>query len=256
MHEGVEVKNVTVTYGDVVALDNVSFSLGHPFFAIVMGPNGAGKTTLLRCLIGLVRPVSGSVKVFGLDPVKRPYDVRSITGYVPQMISVDQSVPLRVCDIVAMGLLSKMRPPRLVRSSELSSAIMKILRIVGIEDLYDKPFYALSGGQKQKVMIARAIAHNPKLLLLDEPFSMLDAESRVEIAELIYELHRRYEMSVLMVAHEISPCMCYEPVVLILNKKLYAVGKAHSVLTKEVLMKAYAGYMEVGRITILGEDHG
>jgi len=252
----IEFINVTVKYSSIIALEDISFKLKHPFFAIIMGPNGAGKTTLLKALIGLVKPFRGKITVFGFDPIRDPYRVRSLTGYVPQMITVDTSVPLKVHDLVLMGIMSKMKPPRIFKSSEINYEVERVLKVVGLEEYRDKLFSALSGGQKQKAMIARAIVTKPKLLLLDEPFSMLDIEAKCEIAELIYRLHKKIGISILMAAHEISPCLSYEPLVLILNKKLYGIGKARDVLVKEVLTKAYAGYMEIGKITILGEDHG
>ncbi|RLG87367.1 MAG: metal ABC transporter ATP-binding protein [Thermoprotei archaeon] len=252
----IELTNVTIKYGSIVALENISFKLEHPFFAIIMGPNGAGKTTLLRALIGLVKPSRGEISVFNLDPVKDPYKVRSIVGYVPQMITVDTSVPLRVRDVVLMGIISKMKPPRVFKTPRINYEIERALKVVGLGELHDELFSILSGGQKQRVMIARAIVTKPKLLLLDEPFSMLDAEAKCELAELIYRLYREMNISILMAAHEISPCLPYEPLILILNKKLYGIGKAHDVLVREVLAKAYAGYMEIGKIAILGEDHG
>jgi len=246
---------VSVFFGDKPALIDVSFKLSHPFFAVIMGPNGAGKTTLLKVALGLIKPISGKISVFGLNPMKKPYEVRRILAYTPQLIHVDESVPIRVKEIVAMGLLSKESPPR-IKTKKDEKAIMNALTLVEMQDYADFFFNELSGGQKQRILIARALIRKPYLLLLDEPFSMLDYETKCEITELIYSLYEKFNMSILMVAHELSPCIAYDPYVILLNKRVYALGTLHEVLTEENLRKAYPGATKVKDLIILGEDHG
>jgi ABC-type Mn2+/Zn2+ transport system ATPase subunit len=248
-------ENVSVFYNSTPALVDVSFKLSHPFFVVVMGPNGAGKTTLLKAVLGLIKISKGKIKVFGLDAVKEPYEVRRIVSYIPQLINVDENVPIKVKEVIAMGLLSKSIPPRIL-TKRSENLVTKALEIVGMREFADSLFTELSGGQKQRVLVARALIRNPKLLLLDEPFSMLDYELKCEIVQLVYELYKRLNISILMVAHELSPCIAYKPYVILLNKKVYAVGKSNEVLIEENLRKAYPSTTRVKDMIIIGEDHG
>ncbi len=246
---------VYVYYNGKPALIDITFKLKHPFFAVVMGPNAAGKTTLLKVILGLVKPSRGKVRVFGYDPIKHAFAIRSLVGYSPQLINVDEKVPLKVRDIVALGILTKYKPPRIYRKIDLER-VREVLSLVGMEDYIDSYFNELSGGQRQRVLIARALIRNPKLLLLDEPFSMLDYTMKCEIAWLLYEIHKKFNTSVIIVCHEISSCYMFNPIILLLNKKLYAIGYADEVLTEEVLKKAYPSVTCLRNLIVLGEDHG
>ena len=254
MSEEVVLEGVSVYYDSTPALIDVSLRFRHPFAAVVMGPNGAGKTTLLKVLLGLVRPSEGRVSVFGIDPTRRPYEVRRVVGYVPQLIHVDEEVPIKVWEVVAMGVLSRALPPRICTRRD-REAVEWALDLVEMGDYADYYFSELSGGQKQRVLIARALVRRPKLLLLDEPFSMLDYEMKCEIANLVFSIHEKLGISVLMVAHELSPCIAYEPIAILLNKRVFAVGSPQQVLTEENLAKAYPGVTRIRNLIIAGEDH-
>lgn len=247
-------EHVFVYYDSSPALLDISFELTHPFLAMLIGPNGAGKTTLLKVILGLVKPKRGEISVFGLDPSTNSYEIRGIVGYVPQLIHVDENVPLRVKEIVAMGLLSRRRPPRILFKRD-EEKINEYLELLEIEDLVDKTFRELSGGEKQKVLIARALVRRPRLLLLDEPFSMLDIESKSEIADTMIKLMKDFKMSIIIASHELSPCMQYDPTVILLNKRIYAIGKAEEVLTEVNLRKTYPGITKLRELVIASEDH-
>jgi len=248
------VKNLTVEFDKVKALDNVSFNLDSPFFAVIMGPNGAGKTTLLKSIIGLVKPSSGRISVYGLNPFRETGKVRQIIGYAPQIVHINIHVPMMVKEVVAMGLLSSHLPPRIIER-KVWSKVDEALRMVELEGYSEKWFTELSGGERQRVLIARALIKNARLLILDEPFSMLDFEAKCEIAKLIQRLHFKMGVDVLMVAHEVSPCIAYDPLIILLNKKIYAIGKSTDVLRFEILKKAYPGVTEFPQGFIIGEDH-
>jgi len=250
----VRLEGVTVRFGPSVALDEVAFSLDSPFFAVVMGPNGAGKTTLLKVLMGLLKPEKGVISVYGYDPVKDPGKVKHLVGYVPQVVDINVHVPITAEEVVAMGALSKLPPPRII-DRRLLGRVREVLGLVGLDGVSDKLFTELSGGQRQRVLIARALIRRPRLLLLDEPFSMLDFDIKCEIAALLDRLHKEMGIDVLLVAHELSPCMALEPVVILLNKRVFAVGRAGEVMRVEVLREAYPGVTEVPSGVILGEDH-
>jgi len=254
MVDEVEVEDLSFSFGERIALEDVSFRLESPFFCVVMGPNGAGKTTLLKLMLGLLKPMKGYIKIYGHDPIKEPRAVKEMLGYVPQIINVDFHVPVTVEEVVAMGALSKLPPPRIM-SVNLRARVDRALRLVGIEDPTTL-FMELSGGQRQRALIARALVRDSKLLLLDEPFSMLDFDMRCEIAKLLHDLHKNLGIDVFLVAHELSPCIEFEPTVILLNKRIYAIGRAEEVLRIENLRRAYPGLTEVPAGFILGEDHG
>lgn len=249
----IEVRNLSYRFDGKIALEDVSFELSSPFFCTVMGPNGAGKTTLLKLMLGLLKPKSGTILVFGHDVAEEAHEVRKIAGYVPQLVNVDYHVPVTVEEVVAMGALAKDIPPR-VMTRKLRRRVLEVLKLVGIEDS-TALFTELSGGQRQRALIARALIRDPKLLLLDEPFSMLDFDMKCEIAELLHRLHKEKGIDILLVAHELSPCIHLEPTVILLNKRVYAIGRASEVLRLENLKKAYPGLTEVPAGFILGEDH-
>ena len=250
-----EAEEVSVIFNGQVALDRVSFKLSSPFFTVVMGPNGAGKTTLLRAIMGMVRPNSGRINIYGIDPARSPGKVLQIAGYVPQVINVNLHVPITVEEVVAMGVLAKVGPPRIL-TPRVRSRVEETLEMVGLRGMGRKPFRELSGGQRQRALIARALIRKPRILLLDEPFSMLDFDIKCEIAELLNRLHREMGVDILMVAHEISPCIAFQPTIILLNKRVYAFGKAEDVLRIDILRKAYPGATELPAGVIIGEDHG
>ena len=250
----VELRSVSYSFNGRVALEDVSFELDSPFFCAVMGPNGAGKTTLLKVMLGLLKPQRGSVRIFGHDAVREANAVRRLVGYVPQIVNVDIHVPMTVEEVVAMGALSRDLPPRFM-TRDIRRRVEEVLKLVEL----DEPsalFQELSGGLRQRALIARALIGEPRLLLLDEPYSMLDFDMKCEISELLYRLHKERGVDILLVAHELSPCIHLEPIVVLLNKRVYAVGRAGEVLTIENLRKAYPGLTEVPAGFILGEDHG
>ncbi|MCD6324305.1 MAG: metal ABC transporter ATP-binding protein [Desulfurococcales archaeon] len=251
---GVRVEGLTVGYGGKPILKDLSFSLESPFFLVVMGPNGAGKSTLLRTLVGVLKPYSGSVRVYGLDPWRRRREVRSVAAYVPQLMNIREEVPVTVEEIVAMGLLSKLPPPRLI-STRVKELVREVLALVDMAGYERKFFNQLSGGQQKRVLIASALIRRPKALILDEPGSMLDFKARCELMQLIEKIHVRRGTDVIMTSHEIPSCMTLEPDLLLLNRATYAFGKINEVLRREILVKIYPGMTEREGLLILGEDH-
>jgi ABC-type Mn2+/Zn2+ transport system ATPase subunit len=250
----VELKNVSYAFGDRVALEDVSLELDSPFFCTVMGPNGAGKTTLLKLMLGLLKAQKGVIRIRGYEVPREASRVRRLIGYVPQIVDIDHRIPMSVEEVVAMAALSRGLPPRIM-TGEVRRRVREALELVGLDN-HSARFSKLSGGQRQRALIARALVGEPKILLLDEPYSMLDFDMKCEIAELLYRLHRDNGIDIFLVAHELSPCIHLEPTVILLNKRIYAIGRAGEALTLENLRKAYPGLTEVPAGFILGEDHG
>jgi zinc transport system ATP-binding protein len=210
----VEVKNVTVTLGHQRVLDDVTFAVPRGEYVALIGPNGGGKTTLLRVLLGLVRPQQGSVRVFGAGPE----EVRGRVGYVPQHARFDLGFPIRVADVVHMGRLGDRPRPSWMRRGERRKVI-DILEQLEVADLAERPIGKLSGGQLQRVLIARALAVEPELLILDEPTASLDVQSSEAFYDLIQDLARR--MTVLIASHDVTGVSARVDSIACLNRRLF-----------------------------------
>jgi zinc/manganese transport system ATP-binding protein len=200
----IDLKNVSTIYEGEKrpAIRDVNLTLERGEFAYVVGPNAAGKTTLLETINGLLPIFKGSIQVLNLDVQKYGKKVRCQIGYVPQDFMVDPGEPYTALDVILMGRYGKIgvigRPNR-----EDKEKAIEAMKLLGIEDLANKPVGKLSGGQQQKVMIARAIAKEPKILLLDEPFSNLDPESRDKISKLIAQISSEHNLTTIIVTHDL-----------------------------------------------------
>ena len=200
----VEIDNCTVSYRENVALRRISLTMDEGTFVAVIGPNGAGKTTLLTLINGLGRILSGTVKVFGEGFTSRNASrIRKEIGYVPQSLAIDPRSPISVRDVVRIGRLGTVglfRQPGPIDHQIVDSA----MDLVGIGALAERPIGHLSGGEQQKVAIARALAHQPRIMLLDEPTANLDLKSRMEIMHLIDNIYRGNNLTVVFVTHILS----------------------------------------------------
>lgn len=204
----VNLENVSTVYEGErrAALKGVSLSILENELVYVVGPNASGKTTLLETINGLLNPFEGSILVFGLNMKNHGRRLRSEIGYVPQDFMVDPGEPYLSIDVVMMGRYSKIgvlnKPDERDREKALDA-----MRLLEIDELSQRPMGKLSGGQQQKVMIARALAKEPKILLMDEPFSNLDPESKRRIPELISRLHEKNRFTTIVVTHETNRLM-------------------------------------------------
>jgi zinc transport system ATP-binding protein len=247
-HAVIELEHVDVAFQDELVLEDVGLRvLGGEFLAI-LGPNGAGKTTLLRVILGLVRPIRGSVRVFGRAPWQLEGE-RSRIGYVPQLLSVDLDFPVRVSQVVLMGRYGRIG---LLRRPSVADgeATLRAMERVGVSDLADRPIARLSGGQRQRVFLARALANEPDLLILDEPTMGVDVASSESLYELLRRLHEA-GMTVLVVSHDVGVVASYVDAVACLNRRLVAHGRPEEVLDSEVLAEMYgceAVFFHHGRV--------
>jgi zinc transport system ATP-binding protein len=232
----IELDHVTVTFQDLLALDDVSLTVTAGNFLALIGPNGAGKTTLLQVILGLVRPVSGSVKTFGKSPADLAGE-RSRIGYVPQIMSVDLNFPVSVGEVVLMGRYGRIGLFRRPAAADRAAALQAMKR-VGIADLADRPIRRLSGGQRQRAFLARALANEPDLLLLDEPTTGVDAASSESLYELLRMLHAD-GITMLVVSHDVGVVASYVEGVVCINRRLVAHGRPAEVLGSDELAKMY-----------------
>jgi len=189
----VEVKNLYFKYEKEWVLEDINFSLEDKEFMAIIGPNGGGKTTLLKILLGFLKPSTGEVKIYG----KPPKDNSQIIGYVPQHTNFSLDIPITVFDIVLQGRLKK---GKFFYSKEDKEKANKILNKLKIYQFKDRKIKDLSGGQRQKVLIARALVSEPKIVMMDEPTSAIDPTGQKEILDLIESL----EITRLVVSHDIK----------------------------------------------------
>lgn len=231
----VEVHDLTVAYRTQPVLWDVDLDLPAGRLIAIVGPNGAGKSTLLKAILGLVRPLTGHVRIFGEPYEKR----RSWVGYVPQRESVDWDFPTHALDVVTMGLYGQVgwlrRPSKHHREAALSC-----LEKVGLADLAKRQISQLSGGQQQRVFLARALAQDARLYLMDEPFAGVDATTERAILGLLQEL-RSTGRTVVAVHHDLQTVADYFDHVALLNLRLVASGPVETTLTPETVQQAYGG---------------
>lgn len=191
----IEVKELSFSRGKTLILENINLQIKKGEFVGIFGPNGGGKTTFLKLLLGLLKPTHGSIRIFD----ETPENARVHIGYVPQAKLFDPQFPISVLEVVMMGLLSKKK------EKNRKEKARKILETLNLLDKEDKPFGTLSGGQAQRVLIARALIAEPEILLLDEPTVSIDAEAEKTIYALLTQL--KGTMTILMVTHNLQPIL-------------------------------------------------
>jgi ABC-type Mn2+/Zn2+ transport system ATPase subunit len=247
------VESVTVAYNGRIALRDATFSAYTGERIAVVGPNGAGKTTLFKAIVGLLPLESGTVEVLGCNPHRE----RVFVGYVPQREEVDLSFPVTVADVVMMGRIGHIgwlrRPSRRDRES-----VRRALDQVGLADLADRPLGELSGGQVQRTFIARALAQEAPLLLMDEPFTGVDAASEEAILRLLDRL-RENGVTVLLATHDLRMAAERFDRVLLLNGEVVAYGPPDEVLCPDALQRMYGGQLTLWEhergLLFLGDGH-
>ena len=235
----IEVHDLTVAYRTQPVLWDIDLRLPAGRLIAIVGPNGAGKSTLLKAALGLVRPITGWVKVFD-EPYERR---RSWVGYVPQRESVDWDFPTSAVDVVMMGLYGRLGWLRRPGRNERETAL-RCLEQVGIRDLAGRQISQLSGGQQQRVFLARALAQEARLYLMDEPFAGVDATTERAILALLKELKERGR-TVVAVHHDLQTVAEYFDHVVLLNMRLVAAGPVGEVFTQENLQRTYGGRLTV-----------
>ena len=241
----VQVRGVWAGYDSHVALEDVSFSLERGSLVGLVGPNGSGKSTILKVMLGLHRPWRGSVRLFGEGPAAG----RRRVGYAPQSELVDWSFPVTVEDVVGMGRIGRLPGRAAVRASPWRRPDPEDRRIVGrclervrLGSLAKRPIGELSGGEQRRMLIARALAREPEILLLDEPMAGLDAASQHDVLHL-FEGLRDEGKTLLVATHDLS-CVagCFDHAVC-LNRKVIAFGEPRTILTEEVLNATFERHL-------------
>ncbi len=193
----IQMQGLGFGYGRRQLLRNVELQIAEQDFVCLVGPNGSGKTTLLKLILGLLAPTVGTVSVFG----QRPQAIRNRLGYVPQHPQLDPLFPISAGEVALMGRLGSCAALGPLRRRDRDIAT-QALAMVGLSDLGQKHFASLSVGQQQRALIARALASEPQLLLLDEPTASLDAKVEAEFYELLQELNQN--LTIVLVSHDLG----------------------------------------------------
>ncbi len=245
-----DIRGLTVSYGERPAVFSVDASFTEGAMTAIVGPNGAGKSTLLKAVLGIVKPLSGAVSVFGV-----PFAAaRSRVAYVPQRASVDWDFPTRVIDVVLMGLyrelglLGRLRPGDRARAEEC-------LERVGMSDFASRQIGQLSGGQQQRVFLARALAQGADLYLLDEPFAGVDAATEKAIIDVLKALKAQGK-TVIAVHHDLSTVTEYFDEIFMINVRKMAHGPVREAFTAESLQNTYGGRLAATQIDQLTLNAG
>jgi len=228
-----------VQLGNTQALEDVTFSITKVKNVAVVGPNGGGKSTLFNALAGLVPVVIGSLKINGLSP----QDAKGSISYVPQRDLINRNFPLSVKQVVEMGLVSK-NSLNLFSRKQINLKIKEALENVGLSEKINQNINNLSGGQFQRVLIARGLAQDADILLLDEAFSAVDVGAQEDIMSLISDINLDGK-TILVATHDINNLEEKFDEVLCLNRHCCAYGNPSEVLTKDVIKELYGSHYEM-----------
>jgi len=227
----VKIEDVSVYYDKTRALSNVTLNIEEGEYLGIIGPNGGGKTTLLKAILGLIPINSGAIELYGRKISRN----RKTIGYVPQFASMDKKFPISVREVVLMGGLKQGLSPFFKFCTEDKRKADEALAKVGIYDLSERQISELSGGEFQRMLIARALTAEPRILILDEPTASVDAISREQIYQLLNQLNE--EMTIILVTHDLLAVSSQVNRLACLNEKIVYHGKPE--LTEAVVTNLY-----------------
>jgi len=246
-----EVKDLIIGYDNHLAVDKISFDVQEGDVLGIVGPNGAGKTTLFRAILGLQK-YSGKIKLFGLEGSKY-HSLIPLIGYVPQKVIFEPNFPATVYDVVAMGIISN---KKLVKGAKIvqqcsccwnqvysnfgeNKKVMTALKTVGLTSLKNRRIGELSGGELQRVFIAKALVKDPLLLILDEPVTSVDVESQNKFYDLIKKINQENQITIVWSSHDLDAISKYASRVACMNKKLFFHGEKEEFFSNKDLLKTY-----------------
>ncbi len=204
MNKLIEIKDVSAAYGQQTVLRNVSLDIYENDFLGIIGPNGGGKTTLLKLILGLLKPVSGKI-------IYSQKDLKKRLGYLPQINQIDRKFPILVSEVVASGLLSE--------KGKKTGHVEEALKSMGLMEIAHKPIGQLSGGQLQRVLLARALVNKPELLILDEPSSYVDKRFEFKFYEILEEINQ--DTAIILVSHDVGTVISLVKNIACVNETLH-----------------------------------
>jgi ABC-type Mn2+/Zn2+ transport system ATPase subunit len=242
----IRIRGITAGYGDRIALESIDLEIAAGSLLAVIGPNGAGKSTLLKVIGGLLEPRSGTVEVLGGPPGAEAHRV----AYVPQAEAVDWQFPVTVEEVVMMGRIPRigiLRRPGAVDRAAVADA----LETVGMSEARARQIGALSGGQRRRVFLARAIAADPDLYLLDEPVTGVDATTQEDLMDVL-EAEARNGKTVVATTHDLACAAHRFQQAVLINRRIVAAGPANLILDQRLLAETYGGHV----LVVPGLDSG
>lgn len=234
IQNAIEINNLTVRFYENTVLENINLVLPQGSYAAIIGPNGSGKTTFMKSLLGLIKPGSGEIKILGKRLEELPLGT---IGYVPQVKTLDRTFPAKAYELVLSGKNGKW--PAFVSKQEKLEAV-EALAVAGAEEYADSQINTLSGGQLQRVYLARCFANKPKILLLDEPATGIDLVCETSINKNIEEYNKKENATVIMVTHDWSAAYHHTEYVLMLNRSQVYFGKTDAAFTDDNLQKTFS----------------
>lgn len=247
-----EVADVSIKYNGHFAVDKINFDVKEGDLLGIVGPNGAGKTTLFKAIIGL-QNYTGVIKLFGYEG-KNYHPLLPLIGYVSQKINFEQNFPVTVQEVVAMGLIPE---KKLVKGSLLlqncgccwnriykkiekdNDKVLEVLRTVGLESLKDRRIGELSGGELQRVFIAKALVKDPVLLILDEPVTGVDVEAQNKFYNLLQKINKENKITIVWSSHDLEAISKLANRVACMNRKLFFHGQKEEFFSNKELLKTY-----------------
>jgi zinc/manganese transport system ATP-binding protein len=246
-------RDLSASYGTRPIWSGATFSIPRGSFTAILGPNGGGKSTLIRMILGQMSPAAGSLEVLGQPPHRGNPQI----GYIPQGSSFDPELSLRGLDFVGLGIDGHRWGIRLAGRAQAAKAAGAATRAVGAADYADRPLGHLSGGEQQRLLLAQALVGSPTLLLMDEPLSHLDVRNQGAIVQLISEVWRERQLTILLIAHDVNPLLAHIDHVLYVAHGKVAMGKPADIITSESLSAIYSSPVEVltdsrGRVFVVG----
>ena len=233
MKTSLEVKNLTVSYSNKIALTDVNFSMESGKLIGIIGPNGSGKSTLMKAVLNLTAKDSGEVQI----NEKTLEEVRGNIAYIPQRSNIDWDFPILVRDTVLLGTYPKLGLFKRPKAKEKKIA-EEALKKVGMEDFADKQIGELSGGQQQRVFLARSLAQNADIFFMDEPFVGIDIHSEEIIINILKEL-RDQGKTLFVIHHDLTKVEDYFDELILVNKELVAAGAVSDVFTPELMERTF-----------------
>ncbi|MHA1651356.1 MAG: metal ABC transporter ATP-binding protein, partial [Candidatus Helarchaeota archaeon] len=225
----ISLQNITFSYFDTLALYNVNLDIWKGEYIGICGPNGSGKTTLLKIILGEIHSEVGKITIFGetIHEGKISPKIRQKIAYVPQVVNIDRNFPALVEDVVMMGRYSQIGIFRPITKRD-RAIIQKAISLMQLNGFEKRPIGHLSGGQQQKVLIAKALAQEPEILLLDEPTSALDFKIARELGQLIKNLHEQSGLTILEVNHNLKLLQEHADRIVIIDRAIAWIGSSNA----------------------------
>ncbi|MGB2580479.1 MAG: metal ABC transporter ATP-binding protein [Minisyncoccia bacterium] len=238
----IELNNVSFSYDHTSVLENLSFTVRRGEYLGIIGPNGGGKTTLIKIILGLLQPTSGTISLFGMD--RHDFKEKYRIGYVPQRITqAEKSFPATVFEVVRTGRIARLGFFERFTKDD-TDAVERAMEISGIARYRDTLIGNLSGGERQRVFIARALASEPEVLILDEPTVGVDIGAQKTFYDFLSSLNKDHNITIIFISHDIDAVSQETKTVLCLNHNLVCHGLPQDLLNEHILERLYGSHSQ------------